>query len=128
MATIEGQTCLPIREDRLLRQVPMRSWSAVLVLSLLAFNGCKQKAAVPEGGAYSASVVCTDCKATGTLSLRMYPADDTWPKECATCKKPAVYPYISCSQCGRPVPLKKPQTGGYGYPRVCPHCQRKWEP
>ena len=110
-------------------QIHMRSCSVAAVsLSLLTLGGCKEKAAVPEGGTHSVSVVCTDCKATSTLSLTKYPAHDNWPKECAQCRKPAIYPYINCSRCARPVPLKNSRTGGYGHPRLCPHCQKKWEP
>jgi hypothetical protein len=129
MATIGRQTRLLRTSLQLTRRMCLRSCSVIIVsVSLLATTGCKQKGAVPEGGTHTASVVCTDCNTTSTLSLTKYPADDIWPKECAHCRKPAVYPYIMCSRCARPVPLKDARTGGYGYPRVCPHCGRKWEP
>ncbi len=107
----------------------MRPYASIaVVLVLLMLIGCRQKAAVPEGGSQPVSVVCTACQMTGTLSLPKYAADETWPKPCSRCQKQAVYAYINCSRCGRPVPLKDPRTGGFGYPRLCPNCNRKWEP
>ena len=75
------------------------------------------------------TVVCLECGKTAALELTKYAGQETWPKECPAGRKLAVYAYTPCSQCGKPVPLKDPQTGGYGRPRpLSALSQRKWQP
>lgn len=100
----------------------------VLASILIWIAGCKEKEALPPGQTQPTTVVCIECGKTSTIELTKYESQDTWPKECPSCHKHAVYACTPCSQCGKPVPMKDPQTGGYGAPATCPNCGKRWEP
>jgi len=109
----------------------MRRWGALGLLLLVGATvwsaGCRKEEALPPGQTQPTQIVCIECRKTATLALTKYAGQDTWPKECPSCHKPAAYACTPCSRCGKPVPMKDAQTGGYGVPATCPNCGKRWE-
>jgi hypothetical protein len=96
------------------------------VSATVAFcGGCRRKVAAESR---DVRTVCLECRQTGTARITGPLEQQTWPRACPACSKPAAYPAGNpCINCGKPVPLRDPATGGYGYPPRCPFCKRKWE-
>ncbi len=105
------------------------SAAIVLVLGVGLLAGCKKDQDQPKatGGSHQIPVICTKCEATGTLALSAEAKRESWPKVCPACKKWAAYASGKCKDCGKLVPLKDARTDSFGYPPICPHCNKPWQ-
>jgi predicted RNA-binding Zn-ribbon protein involved in translation (DUF1610 family) len=99
---------------------------ATCVIGNLLLVGCKESNP-PDDRKWETKVVCAACGEESTLKLNAPVKDETWPKECPSCKKATVYACVTCTNCGTTILLKDPQTDGYGRPELCPKCGLPWE-
>lgn len=97
---------------------------ALLVLPTIA--ACKRGGPAPTEAAYETSTICTRCKAAAVIKLASPVDQETWPKQCPSCKRWHAYPTQKCAQCGKPVPLIDERSMSYGTPKTCPHCGSPW--
>ena len=106
------------------------NWLMVLGLALgaLPLGGCgRDEASRPGSATQQVNVICTRCAKSATLQIAGAVKDESWPKECPSCKRWGAYPSAKCSQCAKLVPLMDSRTRGYAVPQACPECGKTWQ-
>ena len=99
--------------------------AAALLLSAAACSNRDSSASgAPAAG--NVAVICTRCEAAGTMKLSKAVRDETWPKECASCKRWGAFPSAACTSCGKTIALIDSRTQAYGEPQACPKCGKAW--
>ncbi|MHC4444916.1 MAG: hypothetical protein ACYTF1_19680 [Planctomycetota bacterium] len=104
------------------------SISIGLIICIFAVGTCKDKDnSVTISGSNQTKIICTRCGKEGTLNLAMAANQETWPKECPSCKRWGAYPSDTCRHCSRAVALMDLRTQGFSTPDKCPHCGKIWQ-
>lgn len=96
----------------------------VAVVLLVAAGGAAWWAATKgEGEQFERAAICTQCGHECVIKVGAAAGMEDWPKECPACHQKHLYLFERCPNCGHPMPLMDPKTGGFGFPTTCPKCK-----